>query len=31
MRKMEASLYTLKLPQEQEMEEIVILPDVAEE
>ena len=31
MRQMEASLYTLALPQEQQMEEIVISPDIQEE
>lgn len=31
MRQMEASLYTLSLPQEQQLEEIVIGPDVVEE
>lgn len=31
MRKMEASLYTLALPQEQQMDEILIMPDIAEE
>ena len=31
MRKMEASLYTLKLPQEQELEEIVVGPGLEEE
>ena len=31
MRKMEASLYTLKLPQEQELEEIVVGPVLEEE
>ena len=31
IRKMEASLYTLKLPQEQQIEEIVISPEILEE
>ena len=31
MRKMEASLYTLTLPQEQLIDEIVVLPEAAEE
>lgn len=31
IRKMEASLYTLKLPQEQQIDEIVIMPNIQEE
>ena len=31
IRQMEASLYTLNLPQEQEIDEIVIMPEISEE
>ena len=31
MRQLEAALYTLKLPQEQQIEEIVISPELVEE